>query len=137
MFRKRLGPELFERIFQKILTQIVNLGIIKNPKQQYLDSMPVLAHAALPSVTCLIYQGIKAVVNSLNEGLKKQAYGKTELTDDKLFHYSEAHPLFRMERAERESAFETAVNRARELICFINEFGEPPIPLHFMGSFNL
>ena len=119
LFRKRLGPELFERIFQKILTQIVKLGIIKNPKQQFLDSMPVLAHAALPSVTCLIYQGIKNALKKLDEGLKKQVYEKTELTDDKLFHYSKAHPLFRMEKAERESAFEKAVNRAREIIYFL------------------
>ena len=119
LFRKRLGPELFERIFQKILTQIVKLGIIKNPKQQFLDSMPVLAHAALPSVTCLLYQGIKNVVKSLNEELKKKVYEKAELTDDKLLHYSKAHPLFKMEKAERESAFEKAVNRAREIIYFL------------------
>jgi transposase len=120
LFRKRLGPELFERIFQKILTQIVKLGIIKNPKQQFLDSMPVLAHAALPSVTCLTYQGIKNVLKKLDEGLKKQVYEKTELTDDKLFHYSKAHPLFRMEKAERESAFEKAVNysNSKSLVLF-------------------
>ena len=119
LFRKRLGPELFERIFQKILTQIVDLGIIKNPKKQFLDSMPVLAHAALPSVTCLIYQGIKSVVKILDEKLRKQVYEKTELTDDKLFHYSKAHPLFKMEKAEREAAFEKAVNRAVEVISFL------------------
>lgn len=119
LFRKRLGPELFEKIFQKILTQIVKLGIIKNPKQQFLDSMPVLAHAALPSVTCLIYQGIKNVVKVLDEKLKEKVYEKTWLTDDKLAHHSKAHPLFKLEKAERESAFEKAVNKARELIRFL------------------
>lgn len=119
LFRKRLGPELFERIFQKILSQIVDLGIIKTPKKQFLDSMPVLAHAALPSVTCLIYQSIKNVVKRLDEDVKKQVYDKTELKDDKLFHYSKAHPLFKMEKAERETAFEKAVNRAIEVISFL------------------
>tara|TARA_Y100000031_G_scaffold154401_1_gene201930 strand:+ start:2232 stop:3743 length:1512 start_codon:yes stop_codon:yes gene_type:complete len=119
VFRKRLGEERFERIFQKILTQIVKLRIIKNPKQQYLDSMPVLAHAALPSVTCLIYQGIKSVVKVLDDKLKKQVYEKTELADDKLFHCSKARPLFKMEGAERKRAFEKAVNRARETIYFL------------------
>ena len=119
VFRKRLGEERFESIFQKILTQIVKLGIIKNPKQQYLDSMPVLAHAAMPSVTCLIYQGIKGVAKVLDGKLKKRIYEKTELTDDKLFYYSKAHPLFRMEGAERKTAFEKAVNRAKEIIYFL------------------
>lgn len=119
LFRKRLGPELFERLFQKILAQIVELGIIKNPKQQFLDSMPVLAHAALPSITSLIYQGINGVVKKLDNELKKKVYEKTGLTDEKLIHCSKAHPLFRMEKAERESAFEKAIDRAREIICLL------------------
>jgi len=119
LFRTRLGHKKFERIFQKILKQIVDLGIIKNHKQQYIDSMPVLAHAALPSVTCLIYQGIKAVAKALDSKLKKQVYEKTLLTDDKLFYYSKPRPLFKMEKSERESTFKKAVDRAREIIFFL------------------
>jgi len=119
LFRTRLGTELFEKIFQEILTQIVDLGIIKNPKQQYIDSMPVLAHAALPSVTCLIYQGIKNITKNLIEELRIQAYEKTSLTDEKLFHYSKARPLFKMDNSNRKAAFEKAVNRAREIIYFL------------------
>lgn len=119
-FRTRLGPEKFESIFQKILAQIVKLNIIKNPEQQYLDSMPVLAHAALPSITCLIYQAIKAVINKLNDEFKKQVYEKTDLTDQKIFHYSKTRPLFRMEKAERKSTFEKGVNRARDIIYFLD-----------------
>jgi IS5 family transposase len=130
-FRTRLGTELFEKIFQKILHQIVKLGIIKNPKQQYLDSMPVLAHAALPSVTCLIYQGIKTVVNGTSEELKKELYEKTELTDEKLANYSKARPLFRMEDNEKKTAFEKAVNRARETVFFLesNEYKSEDLDL--------
>lgn len=125
LFRARLGPELFEEIFRKILAQIVELGIIKNPKQQYLDSMPVLAHAALPSVICLIYQGIKEVVEKLDTNLKEQAYERTSLTDEKLHHYSKARPLFKLDRASRKSAFEKAVNRARELIHLLDSQDSP------------
>ena len=81
--------------------------------------MPVLAHAALPSVTCLIYQGITGVIGILGSELKKQAFGMTGLTDDKLAHYTKAHPLFRMEAAERKGTFESAVGRAREIIYFL------------------
>lgn len=118
-FRTRLGKERFESLFQKILAQIVDLKILKNPQQQFLDSMPVLAHAALPSVTCLIYQGISNVVNALDEELKTVVYEKTELTDDKLFHKSKARPLFKLEPAERKVAFEKAVDRARDVIFFL------------------
>lgn len=115
-FRTRLGMELFEQIFQKIVCQIVKLGIIKNPKQQYLDSMPVLAHAALPSVTSLIYQGISEVIHNTDEKTKQKIYSKTGLTDDKLKYYSKARPLFKMEKSERETAFCKAVNRAKEIL---------------------
>lgn len=118
-FRTRLGSELFERLFQKILSQIVKLGIIKNPKQQYLDSMPVLAHAALPSVTCLIYQGIKNVVENVDKSLKHELCTKTNLTKEKLQFYSKARPLFKLEDAEKKKAFEKAVNRARTTIQFL------------------
>lgn len=119
LFRKRLGVERFEKIFRNVLNQIVKLGVIKSSKQQYLDSMPVLAHAALPSVTCLIYQGMKNVVKSLGEELKRQVYGKTGLTDDKLAYYSKTRPLFKMEKTERKKFFEKAVSRAREMIHFL------------------
>jgi transposase len=118
-FRTRLGPELFERIFQKILTQIVDLGII-DPKRQYIDSLPVLAHAALPGVICLIYQAIENVVKKLDDDLKERVYEITSLTDEKLQHYSEARPLFKMDKANRKAAFEKGVIRAREIVCYLD-----------------
>lgn len=122
-FRTRLGEELFEKIFQKILLQIVKLGVIKNPKQQYLDSMPVLARAALPSVTCLIYQSIKNVVNSLDNDLKKTVCDKVSVTEDKLSFYSKPRPLFRMEDSEKKAAFEKAVDIAREIVFLLESKG--------------
>ena len=116
VFRTRLGPELFESIFNTILGQIVKLGIIKNPKKQFIDSMPVLAHAALPSVTSLIYQGISGVVHNTDEKTKQRIYSKTGLTDDKVKYYSKARPLFKMDKSERETAFCKAVNRAKEIL---------------------
>jgi IS5 family transposase len=116
VFRTRLGPELFENIFNKILQQIVNLEIIKSSKQQFLDSMPVLAHAALPSVTSLIHQGISEVICDVDEKTKEEIYSKTGLTDDKIKFYSKARPLFKMEKVEREAAFNKAVNRAKEIL---------------------
>ncbi len=119
VFRTRLGPELFESIFNTILEQIVKLGIINNPKKQFLDSMPVLAHAALPSVTSLIYQGISGVIRNIDGKTKQKIYSKTGLTDDKLKYYSKARPLFKMDKAERETAFCKAVNRATEILNIV------------------
>lgn len=119
LFRKRLGVERFEGVFQKILGQIVKLGVIKNPGKQYIDSMPVLAHAALPSVTCLIYQAVKNVIKVLEGDVKKEVYRRTGLTSEKLKHYSKPRPLFKMEKGERKKAFEKAVSRAQETISFL------------------
>lgn len=119
LFRKRLGVKRFEAVFQKILGQIVEKGIIKNPGHQYIDSMPVLAHAALPSVTCLIYQALKHVVKQLEDSVRKEIYKKTGLTDEKLKHYSNPRPLFKMETAERKKVFQKAVLRAQEIINFL------------------
>jgi transposase len=115
-FRTRLGPERFEQIFQKILKQISGLGIIKNPKKQFMDSMPVFAHAALPSVGCLVYQGISEVLRSVSDDLRMQIYEATELDDDKLKNYTKPHPLFRLEPSEKKKFFDKAVDKARTVI---------------------
>jgi hypothetical protein len=118
-FRTRLGAECFERIFQKIIKQIMKLGIIKNSDQQFIDSMPVLAHAALPSVTCLIYQGIKAIINSVDLNLKTELFKLINLDEKKLSYNTKPRPIFKMEKAERKKAFEKSVDCAREIIFIL------------------
>src|SRR3989338_9966811 len=67
VFRKRLGPEKFERIFQKMLAQIRQKGLLDDYKTQIIDSMPVLTKAALPSTTALIYSSIKGCLNAVSD----------------------------------------------------------------------
>lgn len=76
VFRKRLGPKRFEAIFRKLLEQIKQKGLLDNYKTQIIDSMPVLAKAALPSTTSLIYSSIKNCINTLKDESKKKAFGK-------------------------------------------------------------
>ncbi len=118
-FRTRLGSERFEKIFQKIIKQIIKLDIIKNPDQQFIDSMPVLAHAALPSVTCLINMGIKAVINSVDLTFKNKIFSLTNLDEDKINYNTKPRPIFKMEKAQRKKAFEKSINRAREIIFYL------------------
>jgi transposase len=120
LFRTRLGPELFENIFNKILHQVIKLGIIKSTEQQFLDSMPVLAHAALPSVTSLVYQGISEIVKNVDTDLKTEIYEATGLTEDKLKYNSKARPIFKMDKAEREAAFNKAIIRAKQTLEVMN-----------------
>ncbi|MEA3514301.1 MAG: transposase [Nanoarchaeota archaeon] len=121
VFRERLGSKTFEVIFNKLLSQIVDKGIIKNPGQQYIDSMPVLSQAALPSVTCLIYMAIKEVVKSLNNTIGSEIFNLTELNDNKLIYYSKPRPIFRKDKKEKMKAFEKGVSRARIIISYLDK----------------
>lgn len=121
VFRERLGSKTFELIFNKLLSQIVEKGIIKNSNQQYIDSMPVLSQAALPSVTCLIYMGIKDVIKSLDKNIVEDIFSLTELNNDKLIHYSKPRPIFRKDKNEKLKAFEKAVSHARDIIFYLND----------------
>ena len=48
-----------------------------DPKHQYIASIPVFAHAAMPSVISSIYQGIKGVVGGLDDTMRGQIYERT------------------------------------------------------------
>lgn len=121
VFRERLGSKTFELIFNKLLSQIVDKGIIKNHDKQFIDSMPVLSRAALPSVTCLIYMGIKDVIKSLDKSIVDEIFNLTELNDNKLIYYSKPRPIFRKDEKEKMKAFEKGVFRARIIISYLNK----------------
>ena len=107
-FKKMLGDEKVISIFNHILEQIKSKGIIKSFRRQAIDTIPILAAAALPSITCLIYQAIKGVCNSVSAEILQKIFAETELTTEKLNQYSKARPLFRSENDEKIKAFQNA-----------------------------
>lgn len=110
-FKKMLGDEKVEVIFNNILTQIKSKGIIHSFRRQAIDTVPIVAAAALPSITCLIYQAINGVYRSIDERLATEILKETELTPEKLDNYSKAHPLFESEQNDRLKAFQKATSR--------------------------
>lgn len=132
VFRKRLGAEKFESIFQKLLNQIKQSGMLDDYKTQIIDSMPVLAKAALPSTTALIYSSIKQCVKLLPEGKGKDTLKLLDMNDNKLDFYSKAKPLFKLNDEEKKKAFGKAVNRAIKLIEEIKAFEETKEEVSFL-----
>jgi len=79
--------------------------------------MPVLAKAALPSTTSLIYSSIKNCINSIrDETKKKELLASLELDNKKLEHYSKARPLFKLDDEEKKKAFGKSVRSGISLI---------------------
>jgi hypothetical protein len=132
VFRKRLGAVRFERIFQKMLEQIKQKGILDDYKTQIIDSMPVLSKAALPSTTALIYSSIKHCVKLLTEEKKKEILNLLEVDDKKLEHYSKARPLFKLDDEEKKKAFGKSVDRAVKLIEKIKDLEETKEEVSFL-----
>ncbi|MBI4980328.1 transposase [Candidatus Woesearchaeota archaeon] len=110
-FKRMLGEEKVESIFNNILAQIKSKGIIHSFRRQAIDTIPIVAAAALPSTTCLIYQTISGVCKSVDEQLLVEILKETELTIEKLENYSKAHPLFVSEQEDRIKAFQKAAKR--------------------------
>ena len=133
VFRKRLGAKRFEIIFQKMLDQIKQKGLLDNYKAQIIDSMPVLTKAALPSTTALIYSSIKRCIKSVGDKEKKQELLKSLDTDEKkLEHYSKARPLFKLDDKQKKKAFGKAVERAAKLIEQAEDLEETKEELSFL-----
>ena len=121
VFRERLGSELFERIFSKLLSQIKNKGLLSDHETQHVNSMPVLTSASLPSVTCLIYMAIKDVIKSVDCTTQQAIFKLTNLNESKILHYSKPRPLFKLDKPQRLTSFEKSVKRARNIIVYFSE----------------
>lgn len=133
VFRKRLGIERFERIFQKVLEQIKQRGLLEDYKTQIIDSMPVLTKAALPSTTALIYSSIRHCIKALKDIEKrKEVLGSLDLDEKKLEHLGKARPLFKLDGEEKKKAFGQAVRRAVSLIEEIKDVEEAQEELSFL-----
>ena len=132
VFRKRLGPKRFEAIFQKLLNQIKQKGLLDDYKTQIIDSMPVLSKAALPSTTALIYSTIKQCVKLLPEEKREDVLKSLELDKNKLEHYSKARPLFKLDDKQKKEAFGKSVKRAIKLIEEIKDLEETKEEVSFL-----
>ena len=120
-FKKMLGNTRVESIFNKIIAQIKSKGIINSFRRQAIDTIPIMAAAALPSTTCLIYQTIKGVCHSVDETTLATILKDTELTAEKLENYSKARALFESEQEDRIKAFQKAVKRSFLVLKIMEE----------------
>lgn len=119
-FKKMLGEERVETIFNQILAQIKAKGIIKSFRRQAIDTMPIVAAAALPSITSLIYHAIKKVCGSVDEDVRREIFTETDLTEEKLGHYAKARPLFQTEDSEKIKIFQRAARRGFKVLDIVH-----------------
>jgi hypothetical protein len=120
-FKKMLGEEKVEAIFNHILQQIKSKGIVKSFRRQAIDTIPILAAAALPSITCLIYQAIKGVCNNVEDDVLKEIFTETGLTKEKLDQYAKARPLFRSEEGDKIRAFQKSAKRGFQVLDIVHK----------------
>ena len=120
-FKKMMGEKKTEEIFNSIITQIKAKGIIKSFRRQAIDTIPIVASAALPSITCLIYQVIKKIVKSLNKEFSEDILQKTDLSIERLDNYSKAHPLFESKDEDKLKSFQKAVKRGFTILEIIEK----------------
>lgn len=121
-FKKMLGEQKTEDIFNTILKQIKSKGIIKTFRRQAIDTIPILAAAALPCTICLIYQAIRDVCDNVNEIILKEIFSKTELTSEKLENYAKVHPLFGFKEEDKMKSFQTAAKQGFTILEIIREY---------------
>lgn len=119
-FKKMLGEERVEAIFNQILLQIKAKGLIKSFRRQAIDTMPIVAAAALPSITALVYHAIKMVCKSVDSDVRKKIFSKTDLTKEKLEHYAKARPLFETPDNEKLRIFQKAADRGFKVLDIVH-----------------
>jgi len=119
-FKKMIGEEKTNSIFNNILAQIKEKGIIKSFRRQAIDTIPIVAAAALPSITTLIYQAIKGVCNTVADDILIEIFAETKLTKEELDQYSKARPLFRSEDDEKIKAFQKSAKMGFRVLDIVH-----------------
>ena len=119
-FKKMLGEEKVKSIFNHILDQIKLKGTVKTFRRQAIDTIPILAAASLPSITCLIYQAIKGICDTVADDILEKIFAETELTKEKLVQYSKARPLFRSEEGEKVKAFQKSAKGGFQVLDIVH-----------------
>ncbi|MFC1925940.1 IS1182 family transposase [Chloroflexota bacterium] len=103
---KRLGEEKFQEIFDRIVQQCIDKGLVKG-KSQMIDSTPIEANAAITSLTGLIKKCRSNVLDDVQKQNKKSAkrlgYEDFEITKQDRF-------------TPKEEALEKEIEEAKKLL---------------------
>lgn len=121
-FKKMLGKDEVDFIFNNIISQIKSKGIIKYFRRQAIDTIPIIAAAGLPSTTCLIYQAINKVCKSLDDKMLAIVLEEMDLTLEKLENNRKVHPLFKSEQENKIKAFQNAAKCGYILLNFAEKY---------------
>lgn len=77
VFRRRLGPERFERIFDRIVTQAKQKDLLKE-KLKVVDASKVIADVAIPSTVNLLRQGRRKILRGIHQINPRRARSLTK-----------------------------------------------------------
>jgi len=92
VFRKRLGEERFERIFDKFIEQCKKKGLLKE-RLKAIDATHIIADVAIPNTVNLLREGRKRVLRQLEKENK-------ELLEPLRRYLSQKEPLRRLTKED-------------------------------------
>lgn len=81
VFRSRLGEERFERLFNRVVEQCQEKGLIKG-RLKVVDATHVVADIAIPNTVNLLRQGRRVVIQEIEKRINKE--GRSEGVREKV-----------------------------------------------------
>ena len=100
VFRKRLGEERFERIFDKFVKQCKEKGLLKE-KFKIVDATHIIADVAISNTVELLREGRERILKAI-----KKALGKRKRIEAK---FGEAKKHYQMARAKYRGRWRVAI----------------------------
>jgi len=82
VFRKRLGEERFERIFEKFIEQCKKKGLLKE-RLKAVDATHIVADVAIPNTVNLLREGRGRILKQLEQERDKLDHSLTKYLPDK------------------------------------------------------
>jgi len=81
VFRKRLGEERFERIFDEFVKQCKEKGLLKE-KLKTIDATHIIADVAIPNTVELLREGRKRILRAIKKERKKPNISSEEYSSE-------------------------------------------------------
>jgi transposase len=123
VFRSRLGEERFERLFNRIVKQCQEKGLLKG-RLKVVDATHIIADIAIPNTVNLLRQGRRVIIGEIEKGISKEEKreGVREKIDALRKAYWEEGKVYR-KPTEEELAKE--VKRCGEFVAEVKgKYGE-------------
>ncbi len=118
-FRITLGKEKHKEIFDRILDQLIEMGLIGKNENQSIDATDIVGDIAIPTTIGIVKQAVKNAIVTVQKKAKKLMPKITEEIDVEYYINQKGKKEYKMSDEEKHKTLNQVVNDALKVTWII------------------